>query len=107
MPPATSRSGPRTRSRARRTKRISPPSGTTRSENLPQPALSATGYNKELTISGKNLPDNNGGWRVLHTKIEPKAARKAFNPAPTRVPVELTIVIPCLNEAETLAQVID
>jgi glycosyltransferase involved in cell wall biosynthesis len=36
-----------------------------------------------------------------------RSTRKGFAPAKAVGPVELTIVIPCLNEAETLAQVID
>ena len=44
---------------------------------------------------------------MLHAKIERKAARKAFVPARALDPIELTIVIPCLNEAETLAEVVD
>lgn len=44
---------------------------------------------------------------MYHAKVEGKRARRAFAPAKSRQPFELTIVIPCLNEAETLAQVID
>ena len=45
--------------------------------------------------------------RVYQSRVERKGARKAFVPANAREPLELTIVIPCLNEAETLAQVVD
>ena len=44
---------------------------------------------------------------MFHAKIERKRARRAFVPAAAREPLELTIVIPCLNEAEPLAQVVD
>ena len=42
---------------------------------------------------------------MLHSKVDRKSS-KAFVPA-KQGPIELTIVIPCLNEAETLAQVVD
>jgi glycosyltransferase involved in cell wall biosynthesis len=44
---------------------------------------------------------------VYHAKVQRKSVRRAFVPAEAREPLELTIVIPCLNEAETLAQVVD
>jgi glycosyltransferase involved in cell wall biosynthesis len=44
---------------------------------------------------------------VFHAKVERNKAHRAFVPSETRDNLELTIVIPCLDEAETLAQVID
>lgn len=40
-------------------------------------------------------------------KVQKKSKHKTFVPAAIHADVELSIVIPCLNEAETLAQVID
>ena len=46
--------------------------------------------------------------QVLQTaKLERKAKPKGFAPQVQTGELELTIVIPCLNEAETLAQVVD
>lgn len=44
---------------------------------------------------------------MLQAQRIQRPSRKGFAPAQEPEPVELTIVIPCLNEAETLAQVID